>query len=84
MVPSWSAVGLTLLALLMVAGALTPLTCAVSALVEAAYLLHSTGMNQICVVFALSVTVALGLLGPGAFSVDAKRFGRRRIISHGD
>jgi membrane protein implicated in regulation of membrane protease activity len=83
-VPSWTAVGLALLALLMVAGALTPLACAVGALVEASYLLHGHGMDPRCVVFALLVTVALGLLGPGAFSVDAKLFGRRRIISHGD
>jgi Na+-translocating ferredoxin:NAD+ oxidoreductase RnfE subunit len=83
-VSSWTAVGLALLALLMVAGALTPLACAVGTLVEAAYLLHSRGMDLRCVVFALLVTVVLGLLGPGAFSVDAKLFGRRRIISDGD
>jgi membrane protein implicated in regulation of membrane protease activity len=83
-VPSWTAVGLALLGLLMVAGALTPLACAVGALVEASYLLHGHGMDLRCVVFALLVTVALGLLGPGAFSVDAKLFGRRRIISNVD
>jgi membrane protein implicated in regulation of membrane protease activity len=84
-VPSWTAVGLALLALLMVAGALSPLACALGALVEASYLLHGgDGMDLRCVVFALLVTVALGLLGPGAFSVDARLFGRRRIISHGD
>jgi hypothetical protein len=83
-VPSWSGIGLALLALLMLAGALTPLACALGALVEALYLLHGHGTDPRCVVFALLVTVALGLLGPGAFSVDAKLFGRRRIISHGD
>jgi Na+-translocating ferredoxin:NAD+ oxidoreductase RnfE subunit len=80
----WTAVGLALLALLMVAGALTPLACAAGTLVEASHLLHGHGMDLSCVVFALLVTVVLGLLGPGAFSVDAKLFGRRRIISHGD
>jgi hypothetical protein len=70
-----------MLALLMVAGALTPLACAIGALVEASHLLHAQGMESRCVVFALLVTVALGLLGPGAFSVDAKLFGRRRIIT---
>lgn len=83
-VPIWTAVGLALLALLMVAGALTPLACAVGALVEGSYLLYGHGMVVRCDVFALMVTGALGLLGPGAFSVDAKLFGRRRIISHGD
>ncbi len=84
LVPSWTAVGLALLALLMVAGALTPFSCAVGALVEASVLLHGHGADLYCVVFALLVTVALGLLGPGAFSVDAKLFGRRRIISNDD
>jgi hypothetical protein len=80
-VPSWTAIGVALLALLMVAGAMTPLACAVGVLVEASHLLHVQGMDPRCVVFALLVTVALGLLGPGAFSVDAKLFGRRRIVS---
>jgi hypothetical protein len=85
LVPSWSAVGVALLTLLVLAGALTPLACAVGALAEASYLLHGgDGMNLRCVVFALLVTVALGLLGPGAFSVDARLFGRRRIVSHRD
>jgi membrane protein implicated in regulation of membrane protease activity len=83
--PSWTAVGLAVLALLMAAGALTPLACAVGALVEASDFLHGGhGMDLRFVVFALLVTVALGLLGPGAFSVDAKLFGRRRIISNVD
>jgi hypothetical protein len=83
-VPSWTAIGSAFLALLMAAGALTPLACAVGALVEAVYLLHGPGMALHCVAFAFLVTVALGLLGPGAFSVDAKLFGRRRIISNDD
>jgi hypothetical protein len=83
-VPSWTAVGVALLALLMVAGALTPLACAVGALEEASYLLRGHGMDPQYVVFALLVTLALGLLGPGAFSVDARLFGRRRIVSNVD
>jgi hypothetical protein len=81
-VPSRTAVGLTLLALTMAAGILTPLACTVAALVEATYLLKSHGMDLRFVVLALLVTVALGLLGPGAFSADARLFGRRRIVSN--
>jgi hypothetical protein len=31
-------------------------------------------------VFSIVATAALGLLGPGAYSLDARMFGRRRVI----
>jgi len=36
--------------------------------------------SYVPVAFALTVAVALIILGPGAFSVDARLFGRREII----
>ncbi len=81
---SWAGVGLGLLALLMAVGALTPAACAVGALVETSYLLHRQGIDTRYVVFALLAIASLGLLGPGAFSIDAMFFGRRLIISNTD
>jgi hypothetical protein len=78
--PSWTVVGLGLLALSMVVGALTPIACTVSTLVEASYFLHSHGADLRYPVFTILVTVVLALLGPGAFSIDAKLFGRRLIV----
>ncbi len=36
--------------------------------------------SKVAVIFAGTVLVGLVLLGPGAFSVDARLFGRRKII----
>jgi hypothetical protein len=81
---SWTGVGLGLLSLLMVVGALTPAACTVGALVETSWLLHRQGTGRRYIVFALLAIAALGLLGPGAFSIDARLFGRRLIISNVD
>ena len=81
---SWTGVGLCLLSLLMVIGALTPVACTVGALVETSSLMHRAGTDTRYVVFALLAIAALGLLGPGAFSIDARLFGRRLIISNAD
>jgi hypothetical protein len=81
---SWAGVALGLLSLLMVVGALTPVACIAGALVEASCLLYRQGTEARYIVMALLVIAALGLLGPGAFSLDARLFGRRLIISSVD
>jgi hypothetical protein len=35
---------------------------------------------KLSTVFAVTMTAAIGCLGPGAFSIDARLFGRREII----
>ena len=45
---------------------------------------HGEGLNlfssKIACFLAMSIAIALVLLGPGAFSIDARRFGRREIV----
>jgi putative oxidoreductase len=36
--------------------------------------------SRIACFLAMSIAIALVLLGPGAFSIDARRFGRREIV----
>jgi hypothetical protein len=80
----WTGVGVGLLSLMMLVGALTPAACTVGALVEASFLLHRQGADTRYIGFALLVIAALGLLGPGAFSIDARIFGRRLILSNAE
>jgi hypothetical protein len=65
-------------------GFLTPLAGSVSALAGIAIrLLHpewSASMASLLSANPLAVVIAITLLGPGAFSLDAYFFGRRKII----
>jgi uncharacterized membrane protein YphA (DoxX/SURF4 family) len=65
-------------------GFLTPLAGSVSALAGIAIrLLHlewSASMTGMLSVSPLVMVIAITLLGPGAFSLDAYFFGRRKII----
>jgi len=67
-------------------GFLTPLAGSASALAGVAIrLLHpewSASMTCLLGVNNLAMVIAVTLLGPGAFSIDAYFFGRRKIIVH--
>lgn len=76
----WTALGIGMILFLIGVGILTPIACTVGALVEACYALSGHAVNAWPVIFALLVTIALGMLGPGAFSIDARLFGRRLIV----
>jgi hypothetical protein len=60
-------------------GALTPLIFVVCFFLQFSAVQTSSG-TQICAsAVSLSLPLVLFLLGPGAFSIDAKRYGRRII-----
>jgi uncharacterized membrane protein (DUF441 family) len=82
--PWWTTLGIGVILLLIGVGILTPIACTVGALIEAFYALSSHGINEWQAVFTLLVTIALGMLGPGAFSIDARFFGRRLIVPDQD
>lgn len=66
-----------LAAALIVLGAWTPVAGAMLCLLQLAMLL--TGDAIALQLLRAAVALALALLGPGAWSFDARRFGRRRI-----
>jgi hypothetical protein len=71
---------LVLLAACLCAGFLTPivaiLALSVQVLVWSSLSVDGAGMTAIALLDAL----ALALLGPGAYSIDAYRFGRRVVV----
>ena len=76
----WEIVAVGILAGAFCVGAFTPVTCSLSALVQVFILIGPSEPDPYRLVFSLSVTVALFLLGPGAFSLDSRLFGRRLIV----
>jgi putative oxidoreductase len=64
--------------LLMLIGLWTPVGCVLAVISQSWTSLLSGIMPQTAILF-LSVCVAVAMLGPGAWSIDALLFGRRRL-----
>jgi hypothetical protein len=60
-------------------GVLTPYTSTVSCLIELAILVRSGVRSEFPIIISIVNTAALGMLGPGAYSLDARVFGRKII-----
>jgi len=71
---AWTA---SALASFLVAGVLTPVVAVLGGLLGAAHLVLRVGPCPAGILLAQAA--ALALIGPGAYSVDALRFGRRRV-----
>lgn len=68
----------SILGLLLIAGLWTPVAGTLVAILQVGYLFLRTGDPWIHVLLA-TLGIALALLGPGAWSVDARLFGWKRI-----
>ncbi|MGB6130938.1 MAG: hypothetical protein WBG54_04095 [Acidobacteriaceae bacterium] len=77
---AWDIAGLAALALLLCLGAFTPLSCTASCVVQIAMRWNHPDRDPFQFGFSLAITTAFFLLGPGAFSVDSRLFGRRLIV----
>jgi hypothetical protein len=76
----WALAGTAIVAMMLCLGALTPLGCGLSGLIQIVLLFRHSAPDLLHPVFSLLVTTAVFLIGPGAFSVDSRLFGRRLII----
>ncbi len=74
--------GLWLAALLAMFGLLTPLASVVAALAELAFAVLGEGASLVHPLLALDPLLLL-MLGPGAYSLDCRLFGRRLITISG-
>lgn len=72
--------GAIVIALLLSIGLFTPVCCGLSCLVQIVLAVHHPIRDAAGPAFALLITLALFLLGPGGFSVDSRLFGRRLVI----
>ena len=71
----------------LVAGFLTPVACAIAALGGAAMVLDAGAFapftrtdSPLAGALLVTIGVAMACLGPGAFSLDARLFGRREVL----
>ena len=65
-------------------GFITPIVSALCVLLEVTIWATSAGAIEAVHVCAMLVAVALAMLGPGAYSLDARLFGRRQVILRSD
>lgn len=78
--PWWGTVALLVLVVALCIGLFTPASSIASGLAQIVLLIWTARGDPFEVVSSVGVTCALLLLGPGAFSVDGRMFGRRRIL----
>lgn len=79
----WKIAAVILLVGVFCLGLFTPVSCCISVVWQAFMMLGAHELDPFQFAFSFCVTTALLLLGPGAFSVDSRLFGRR-IIVHSD
>jgi hypothetical protein len=80
----WESAGLGLLGVSICLGLFTPVSSIACCLIETAMLLDTRDLAFIPLVSSILVAASLGLLGPGAYSLDARMFGRRLVVSSSD
>ena len=76
----WLRVVASITAISLCCGALTPLSCCVAVTIELRLFAGLPMMAAMHQSFLVLMTIALGILGPGAFSLDARLFGRRVLV----
>ena len=73
---NWAQIPVVILLLL---GLMTPLCSTICCIYEVAVLVICIEVDSALCLLGIAITVALALLGPGAYSVDSLLFGRRVI-----
>jgi hypothetical protein len=76
----WMLIVVLLPAALLVVGFLTPYAAILGCILQCAILLKAGGSNSFPIAMSILNSAAVALLGPGAYSVDARIFGRHLLI----
>jgi hypothetical protein len=83
-VHAWEFAGLGLLGGALCLGVFTPASSVLSCVVEIASASDLKGVGITHLISSILITASLAMLGPGAYSVDARMFGRRLVVSSSD
>jgi hypothetical protein len=76
----WPAPVLLLIVGALSAGVATTVTCCLYCVAEITLVLAARPLDTSALTLSIPVAVALAVLGPGAYSLDARIFGRRTIV----
>src|ERR1700761_6994056 len=76
-IPAWMAISVGITCLLLIIGALTPLASLTAVAIEATLWLRTDGLTSASLALDMLVSLSMFFLGPGAYSLDSKMFGRR-------
>jgi hypothetical protein len=77
---SWTTPVLLLVAAALCVGVATSKVCLLFCAAEIVFALTAAGFDATVLILTIPVATALILLGPGAYSLDARIFGRRVIV----
>ncbi len=77
--PPWVIAGLVLLAICLYLGFLTPYCSSICCIAELAVLGLTRDQHEFHLVMSILTGAVLAMLGPGAYSIDARIFGRRLL-----
>jgi hypothetical protein len=80
----WELAGLSLLVASLCLGVFTPVSSVLSCSVEIVALSDLRELGVTHLIVSILITASLAMLGPGAYSVDARMFGRRLVVSSSD
>jgi uncharacterized membrane protein YphA (DoxX/SURF4 family) len=78
--PPWLLIVSAIAALAVILGFLTPLFALICGLLKVSALAGATQILAPLVILTLLLAAAVAMLGPGAYSLDAKMFGRRIVL----
>ena len=79
-ITAWKAISLCITCILLCLGAITPLASILSIVIEATSWPVVDGLQAADLTLNMLVSAAMFVLGPGAYSLDSKMFGRRLIL----
>jgi hypothetical protein len=75
----WQTLALIAVLGLLCWGLFTPAVCVVAALIIVFHLPHAIDLQALDFALLIPITAALAILGPGAYSIDSRLFGRRLL-----